>query len=100
MQLHTIMTIAQKKSLIKDSTTIRRALQNAIKDSGHTNRMVAALAKKKGIAFSESNLSRYLNSGNVVSALSEENILWLCKQYKIFVGLSVVKSEMVVKKKI
>jgi hypothetical protein len=86
--------MANKRSIIKDSTKIRTALQLRFKELNVTAKSVVEDAKSKNMIFTNASLSKYLNHGNIHSSLSEENIIWLCLRYGIPINLYIGKPTM------
>lgn len=87
-----------KRSIIKDSSTIREQLKKRLTDLGLSNVQVAIEAER----FNQSNvknetLSRYFN-GNSNNSLTEESIIYLCCRYGIPIKLVVGRQKIQDKK--
>jgi len=83
--------MANKRSIIKDSTKIRKCLKDRFVELKLTAKQVVDDAKDKDMVFTNASLSKYMKHGNVNSALSEENIIWLCVRYGIPINVLIGK---------
>lgn len=83
--------MAEKASIVKQSSRIRELLTERVKVLGLSHTQIAEEAQKFGMKnINHSSLSRYFN--NIpVNALSEESIIFLCWRYGIQVMLMVGK---------
>lgn len=80
-----------KRCIVKESLTIKSLLMERFKELELSSKQVSLLAIDKKQYISESALCRYLKGGNVKGTLSQENILFLCDEYKIDLQLIVRK---------
>lgn len=89
------MAQATKRSIIKDSSKIRKLLKERFDDLHLTSREIVNDAKEKGQSFTESSLSKYMKHGNSRNSLSEEAIIWLSVRYGVEIRLVVGKLTLV-----
>lgn len=76
-----------KKSIIKDSSSIREFIKQRIKELDLKPAGIIKDAGERNMKIESAALSRYLKNGNCKGSLSEENIVWLCLRYGIDVML-------------
>ncbi|MCC7514515.1 MAG: hypothetical protein IT212_07465 [Bacteroidia bacterium] len=87
--------MAEKKSIVKQSSTIKKLLKERFEKLELSYTKVAAEAKR----FGQSNvkvetLSRYFNDVSI-NSLTEESIIFLCYRYGIQIALMVGKPKVV-----
>lgn len=76
------------KSIVKESKSIRESLHARIKELDLTLTDVCKDSVKRGMNISVASLSKYFKESDR-NNLTEENIIWLCYRYGIFVLLTV-----------
>ena len=76
------------KSIVKESKSVREKLQARIKELNLSLTDVCKDAVSRGMNISVASLSKYFKQSDR-NNLTEENIIWLCYRYGIFVLLTV-----------
>ena len=76
------------KGIVKSSEIIRTSLQKRIKELNLSLTAISLDAKKRNYKISIHSLSRFFGQSDK-NNLSEDNIIWLCYRYGIFVTLHV-----------
>jgi hypothetical protein len=79
------------KSIIKSSEKLKKALTDRWKELGLSHIEIADKAQKKGQHITNIAISIWIHRPFEKGGLSEEKILWLCKEYRIDVKLVIKK---------
>ena len=72
-----------KRCLVKDSKVIRALLHARFEELELSSREIVKRANAKGEMMADCTLCRYLKHGNIKGSLTQENIIFLCKEYGI-----------------
>lgn len=84
--------MAQKQSIVKDSSKIRELLKVRMNNLDLTYSAVCIDAQEKGQYITPDKLSKYFNQDDR-GGLTEENIVFLCFRYGILISLNVTRME-------
>lgn len=84
-----MITYREAKCLIRDNKKIRGCINRHMKKADITGKELVEKAQKAGLAFSEPALSIYRRYGNAKNGLSANDVLWICKQFKIRLSLDI-----------
>lgn len=86
---------SSKRSVIKDSSTIRESLIQRMQELNMKPSDLVKDAETLGRKIDNGALSKYVNHGNVKGALSEEDVVWIATRWGIDIQLVVGKIKIV-----
>lgn len=85
------MNQQMNRCLIRESLSIRTAINDVLYKNNISSRQILAKANSSGRKFTEAQLSRYRKHGHKSGGLQSSDVLWICEFLNIDVNLKVKK---------